>query len=88
MCRSGKEKQGQTIEKAIANTSRPGVSPEPHQGIHSAASNRDNPSPQPRAVQQKKRRQSGKGPAGDGADLVPVQDPVPAKKHMSKRFVD
>jgi hypothetical protein len=41
--------------------------------------------PQPRIVQLSKRRQSGKGPVGDGADLVAVQPPAPANHGMSKR---
>jgi hypothetical protein len=43
------------------------------------------PSPQPRAVQHSKRRQSGKSPAGDGADLVTPQLPAPANHRVSKR---
>jgi hypothetical protein len=52
---------------------------------HQAQSTKDNPTPQPRAVQPSKCRQSGKRPAGDGADLVVVQAPATASHRVSKR---
>ncbi len=49
------------------------------------ASNKDHSNPQPRDVQDGERRQSGKCPVGDGADLVAVQLPAPDNHRVSKR---
>jgi hypothetical protein len=57
----------------------------PHAYHHQAERTKQNPTPQPRAVQLTKRRQSGKRPVGDRADLVGVQGPAPANHRVSKR---
>jgi hypothetical protein len=56
----------------------------PHAYHHQAERTKQNLTPQPRAVQFSKPRQSGKGPAGDRADPVAAQLPAPANHHVSK----
>jgi hypothetical protein len=77
MCRYGRREKGTgEDENAIVKRWRPELSPSDpckHQ-----AANKENPSPQPRVIQILKRRQSGKSPVGDGADLVVFQGPASA----------
>jgi hypothetical protein len=74
------------MNKVHVRRSRSQVSPSAHQ-IHKTPGSKQQrpPSPQPRGVQLSKRRQSAKGPVGDGADLVVAHVPAPANHCVSKR---
>jgi hypothetical protein len=75
----------------LLEESRPRLSPGTKAPASMQPSSSENPKittknpPKPRAVQLSKRRQSGKGPVGDGADLVVAQIPAPANHRVSKR---
>jgi hypothetical protein len=71
------------VSMPLLEESRPKISPMRKPTQPCKAARKITLNPQPRAVQFSKRRQSGKRPVGDRADLVAAQPPAPASNRVS-----